>query len=426
MLQRAAAGEISPYPQSINVLLHPFAGVVVTAVTHDLVSFKIIGEERIPNFFTIAELSTPNITGAPLRVLKVRAPGTEILSLSLTRSTDGHDLFVIVQTADHQHSNKEGDSSVNDIKTYLYKRIETPSSESSNVEVAYQRFPEPLALKECGSVPWTCSVSLNGWETISDSSSGNSNENSDQERDFLLNMAAASCSANSQSTALHFFSISRMKGKKMLTVNVEALSNFKVTKMFRFPGCESRVFCVCHNAVVEVDFNAVQALQTSTDGEVCRASTNAVVKRAWRTAPESPIISCGLKDRFLIAGTASGAVILWDLQDERVKAIAELPCTTAPVTGLYITDASTFYSCSLDGTLLCWRESLDCFGSELLSSNEERYQRFPYSASTVEMVEGDSNHFTRVSGEGWVDMGGDGNWMAVAGEFGTLELFLRV
>lgn len=436
-IQCIAQEELACYPKSVHVLHHPFANVLVVAVTHDNDALRF-ATRRKKSFFTIAELPTPNPSGEPMRVIRVPSPAA-VTSLTLVRSLNGEDVFVIVQCTKSSGATRA-------VQTYLYRRTVEEDEENEEASrggdsssagrpysaspsrraatVVYQRLTRVL---DSTTVPWSAAACLQGWERAQGMDNG--------ERTTPTSHAhyIAAASITESSTALHLVSVTGPKARVHLTVELDALSRFPVRQIVPLPGAyPMRFLCVCHNSLVDVNLErhaSPSPVTGQSADETIVTTSNAVLTRAWRCAPEVSLTCCAMRDCHIIAGTSSGSLLLWDFRDERVTAATNIEGSTAPVTGIHATDASTFLSCSLDGTLLCWMESPEAYGSHQPATGGGDHvlyqpgiaaQRFPYVSHPV------NGECSSLSGEGWVGMAGDGNLVAIIGEFGTLQLFLRV
>eukprot|EP00796_Vickermania_ingenoplastis_P004025 gene4025-2879_t len=298
---------IPPQPRALQVVHHPFAGVVIAAVVHDGPGVRRSGTESA--FFT------------PLRVIRVWAPGHRATCLTMLRSATGEDLFLLVQC---EHIDADGGSGVQHL-TYLYKRIEDDTSG----EVIYQRLPRAV---ETGNYWWSAATGLHGWEKVD--SVGTSAPPSDW-----------------RPSALHLLTRTGTQVSLNITVEVDALAQMPITNMCHMPGCSLRFLCTAHNSLMEIDLEKVGAGASAGNANVM--SSNAVITRAWRCATEVSLTCATVKDHLIVCGTSFGSLMLWDLRDSGAAATCETG-HSAPISGVHATDAGTIVSASIDGTLLCW------------------------------------------------------------------------
>lgn len=369
LVECVAQEEVSQRPDKVHLAYHPFGGVAIIAVTHQPVQGK-------KPFFTIAELLTPNSGGEPLKLMKVRTPGHRVINLAIVTSCSKEDVYITVQCA---HRCPGG---VEQVKTYLYKRVSDDDDCDANgiPSVVYQRIPR--AMKQIDHGSWTASASLEGWDKIH------------REEPTPCIVAATN---SERSPALHVISIKRNELYVDASVELDALS-FPISDVIAIPGCSRRFLCVSHNSVVEVDAAALSGEETR--------------HRCWQCSPVVSITAGAMRDNLLICGTSNGGVVLYDYRDPAIPGSSCLTETSnAPITGLFAPDAATVVTCSLGGDLIVWsQEETNVRSSAIVGGH------FPLTPTVVE----------EPTGEGWVGMAGNGNLLAVVGEFGTLKVFLRV
>lgn len=458
LLHCIASAQVSAYPQKVHLLRHPSAGVVVIAITHDSNALSLSQVERGPalstcaqkkkrtSFFTIAEIKVPNLCSEPMRVMKVRVPKNCVVSsLTLVPCGEGKDLYVLVQCVESSSGSvSAGSLFMNKTHSYLYKRVEEVVESKDGlldevilrkeVIVTYQRLPNELNLSvkssECtdqhfGGVcfPWSSSTFLAGWEEDYKKNS--------QSASWTSPIVAASTPPG-QATALHVLQVAGTRTRVVYSVEIEALSQFPISAMLPIPGFAPRFLGICHNCVVELDLGKVEGASMAA---VC--SSNTLLTRAWRCASEVPLVSIAVRDHLLLAGSATGTVLLWELRDAvgvgAPKAAAQVHDSVSPITGLYASDASTFFTCSLDGKFFCWQsDCLDAYGSEPYQHNGEEPPtcHFPFAPTEIPILA--VSHGKEMCAapwyqnqEGWVSMAGEGNILAVLGEHGSLYLFIR-
>lgn len=458
LLHCIANAQVSAYPQKVQLLRHPSAGVVVIAITHDsnALSLSQVARGPIPSacgqkkkkksFFTIAEIKVPNLCSKPMRVMKVGVPKKCVVSsLTLIPCGEGKDLYVLVQCVEFScGSVSAGSLLMNKTHTYLYKRVEEVVEDRDGlldeevvgreVIVFYQRLPTEVNLSakcsECfdqffdgASFPWSSSTFLAGWEEDYKKNS--------QSASWTSPMVAASTPPG-QATSLHVLQVAGTRTRVVYSVEIEALSQFPVTSLLPIPGFAPRFLGICHNSVVEFDLGKAEGASTAAV-----RTSNALLTRAWRCASEVPLASLAVKDNLLLAGSATGTVLLWELRDAVgvgvPKAAAQIHDSIAPITGLYASDASTFFTCSLDGKFFCWQSNcLDAYGSEPYQHNGEEPPtcHFPFAPTEIPILVVSQGKEMCVAPwyqnrEGWVSMAGEGNLLAVLGEYGSLYLFIR-
>lgn len=458
LLHCIASGRVSPFSQKVQLFRHAFAGVVVVAITHDSSSLSLsqihshsasIGNSSKKSggsFFTIGEIKAPNINGEAMNLMKVRVPKNRVVSsLAFVPSGDGRSLYVLVQCVASNASLSLADSLVmNKTYTYLYMRMEEVAEKKDGllgedvvnreVVVSYKRFSRELELvmtenensaqlPHAVSYPWSSSTWLPGWKQDTQGKGPSSS---------LSSPMVAASTPPGKPTALHVLQVSGVRTRVAYTVNVEALSQFPISCMLPIPGFGSKFIGVCHNSILELDLEKAEMESTST-----MRSSNALVTRAWRCASEVPLMSFTVRDHLLLAGSATGTVLLWELRGDRSgglpKAAAQIRDSVAPITGIYACDASTFFTCSLDGKFICWQDdSIDAYGSDpcLHSTGTSPTSHFPFGPTEIPIPELSEekelfSSFFGQSRESWVSMAGERNIIAVLGEYGSLFLFIR-
>jgi WD40 repeat protein len=493
MLRRVAFTELPRDAQSVRVLHHISGGVVIAAVAYKPVitaaspqsksstqlclssATKSARHARTPLFFTVVEMPAPNERGLPLRVVHVRvpAPATVVNSVTLLCSSDGKDMYVVVQAAeaDEQHPNQQLPQSV---ITYVYRRQEVRAKDAaaeecddddSNEEdvdstsaavaaaggvgcasdamrVRYQRLPRPVAGGD-GAL-WTAARACSATATLLTAS--------ETARADTVDDGVAPVLPENQ---LQLWTLNGTRMVLTATWRIPALSGFPISQILTVPGTQDVALVRCGNTVAEVDLGAVRSACGRYPHTV---ATNSFLTRAWRLSPHARLTACATKDALLYAGTEDGTVVLWDLRKPTTSAAATAldkegglggvaalpPCSTcqasrAPVTGLYAPYATGFISCDASGVVRDWRERSDTAEQNNDDDNANPSQLHNRSSSRSmedeEQLRGGLRSAAaafpyrarRSAGglgelTGCVAMDGDDNFVAVVSEFGQLHL----
>lgn len=459
LLHCIASAQVGPFPQKVEVFRHEFAGVVVVAITLDSNSLSLSQIPSIPNgmgnshratggsFFTIGEIKAPNILGEEMKSIKVRVPKHRVVSnLTFVPSGDGKDLYVLVQCIESNDKIRLiGSEVVGKTYTYLYKRMEELKERTdglldekvvdSEVVVRYKRFPDALDLGVRNNeplTPFSCDISF-PWSSVSWLPGFCSASHGTAPSTFLSPRIVAASTPPGRATALHVLQVAGIHTRLEYSIEVDALCQFPISSIVPIPGYGSTFIALCHNSVVEIDLKKVESTSTSPV-----QSSNALLTRAWRCASEVPLTSVTVRDHLLLSGSATGSVLLWDLRGEKQsgmapKAAAQIQDSVSPISGIYACDASTFFTCSLDGKLICWQtDCLDSYDSESCLQYAGVSSTFSFPFTPTEIPIPVLSHektapfsFLGQSREPWVSMAGEGNIVAVLGEYGSLYVFLR-
>lgn len=377
MLRRVAFTELSRDPQTVRLLHHTRGGVVIAAVAHRPAHTAHAASNpsaagTAPLFFTVVEMPAPNECGLPLRVVRVRVPrpATRVNAISLIRSPDGEEVFVVVQAVEETAQSRG--AVLKSVATYVYRRQlvaatgqgENEEEEGSNtaevlsggeteLRVRYQRLPRTVSGAD-GPL-WTATASFSpaevpifGRPTTAASSD-------------TLALLTASCTTATDAeaaatTQLQLWSLSGTRLSLVATCRLPALTGFAVEEVLTVPGTQNVAILRCHNALLEVDLAGLRLECTRYPHTV---TTDAVLTRGWRLSPHAALTACAMKDAMLYAGTEDGRVLLWDYRTTTAAAPQSSASFKAPITGLYAPYATGFVSCDASGGVREWRDRAD-------------------------------------------------------------------
>ncbi|KPI89559.1 hypothetical protein ABL78_1327 [Leptomonas seymouri] len=417
MLRRVAFTELPRDPQLLRVLHHTNGGVLIAAVAFKAVPFSTSPEtsppHRAPLFYTIVEMSTPNERMLPLRVIHVRVPrpSTVVNSITLLRSADGEDVYVVVQAAEVLGHQQQLEGAPKSVTTHVYRRLvvkaededagsdadgDLPRSEKDGLEegdlisspvaapavgerrndamqeagvrVRYQRLPRAVAGAD--SSLWTAATAFSAAEIPIFGVSAHTAATSAAAESIALVTASGVAAAGSDDALsenqLQLWSLNKTRLTLMATCRVPALCGFPVSHIVTIPGTQDVAVLRCHNSLLEVD---LAALRKACAHDPHTVTTNAFVTRAWRLSPHVRLTSCAVKDTLLYAGTEAGNVVVWDLRRPTSSAARGSECGAAtsaqpqtsmsikaPITGLYAPYATGFVTCDASGGVRDWRE----------------------------------------------------------------------
>ncbi|KAG5506056.1 hypothetical protein GH5_05738 [Leishmania sp. Ghana 2012 LV757] len=445
MLRRIAYTSLPRDPQEVRLLHHTSGGVVIAAVRYT--------QSSSPLFFTVVEMTAPNEQALPLRVVHVRVPrpATVVSAITLARSADGADIYVIVQAAEKTNGNAAPSS----VKSYVYRRqIVIDDEESGNgdeahdhaaeddvvsspatsvvpaaTRVRYQRLPRAFASAD--SAIWTAAAAFYPSEsTLTD-------VRSSVDVAVIPTTAFITASGGGADSQLQLWQLCGARVTLEATWRVPALAGFAVQEILTLPGTQDVALLRHHNSIIEVNLSALRhacAYGSTVTG-------NAFLSRAWRWSAHEQLTACAVKDALLYAGTEGGAVLVWDLRKPTSTATAAGSCggppplcsvaLKTPITGLYAPYATGFITCDASGGVRDWRERDEAGVGE--NQNEEAEEgalrdvagmaasaaaaatQFPYrSRAPVEVPTGE---------EGCVALDGHDNFAAMVGECGRLCLY---
>lgn len=411
MLRRVAFADLPRDPQQVRVLHHSCCNVVIAAVaykpTHPTTNTTNAAHHRAPLFFTVAEMAAPNERSLPLRVVHVRvpAPYNAVNSLTLVRSSDGAEVYVVVQAAElpEQRASAAPPTSV---ATFVYRRqvaqlpadgrddadddegdkdgyaaaaaaaasLHTSNAAEGGSRVRYQRLPRPVAGGDAAL--WSAATGFSTAETPIFGAIAQATEalNAGGPAVALL---TASCGAPSgesdvvsaNTPSLQLWTLTGTRVALAATCSFPALAGFPISEIRTVAGTQNVALLRCHNSVLEVDLAALRGACVHFPHTV---RTNAFLTRAWRLSPHAKLTACAVKDAMLYAATEEGCVVVWDLRQPTsfaaAAAVAEKsaasqprvsPSTKSPITGLYAPYATGFITCDAGGAVRDWRERAD-------------------------------------------------------------------
>ncbi|KPA78171.1 hypothetical protein ABB37_06343 [Leptomonas pyrrhocoris] len=474
MLRRVAFADLPRAPRSVRVLHHTSGGVVIAAVAYDPTPTLTPTSPSPPPppgplFFSVVEMPAPNERGLPLRVVHVRVPqpSTAVNSLTLLRSADGEDVYLVVQAVEAVPTPPQTQFGVSpkSVTTYVYRRQvvkveaagadadrdgdaegEWSQAENGNVEgadlvsspvsagaagsgqgngtahtagvrIRYQRLPRTVA--DADGPLWTAATAFSAAETPIFGASAQAAAPAAGTGSVALVTASAAVAASSSANQLQLWCLTGTRLALAATYQIPALSGFPISQILTVPGTQDAVLLRCHNSVVEVD---VAALRSGCAHYPHIVTTNALLTRAWRLSPHDRLTSCDTKDALLYAGTEAGDVVAWDLRTPTSSAANAQPLTSrsigVPITGLYAPYATGFITCDASGGVRDWVERGDMAEEDMHEGTNDgaaASSQFPYcSRVPVESPNGL---------EGCVAMEGHDNFAAVVTEGGRLSLY---
>ncbi|CAJ1023985.1 hypothetical protein, conserved [Leishmania lindenbergi] len=435
MLRRIAYTLLPRDPQEVRLLHHTGGGVVIAAVSYTKTSS--------PLFFTVVEMAAPNEQALPLRVVHVRVPrpATVVSAITLMRSADGADVYVIVQAAEKTNT----DAAPTSTTSYVYRRqivaddeqddyaaeddvVSSPAASAvpAATRVRYQRLPHAFA--SAGATTWTAVAVFNPSENmLTDASSS---------VDPVVTPTAAfiTASCDGADNQLQLWQLRGTGVTLEATWRVPALAGFAVQEILTLPGTQDVVLLRHHNSIIEVNLSALR----SACAYGSTVTGNTFLSRAWRWSVREQLTACAVKDALLYAGTEGGAVLVWDLRRPTSTATAAGPCggppplcsaaLKTPITGLYAPYATGFITCDASGGVRDWRGRGEAGMYEnqneeveegalrdvagMAASSAAASTQFPYrSRAPVEVPTGE---------EGCVALDGHDNFAAVVSECGRL------
>ncbi|SYZ65659.1 hypothetical_protein (plasmid) [Leishmania braziliensis MHOM/BR/75/M2904] len=300
MLRRIAYMLLPRDPQEVRLLHHTGGGVVIAAVSYTKTSS--------PLFFTVVEMAAPNEQALPLRVVHVRVPrpATVVSAITLMRSADGADVYVIVQAAEKTNT----DAAPTSTTSYVYRRqivaddeqddyaaeddvVSSPAASAvpAATRVRYQRLPRAFA--SAGATTWTAVAVFNPSENMLTDASSSVDPAVTPTAAFIT----ASC--DGADNQLQLWQLRGTGVTLEATWRVPALAGFAVQEILTLPGTQDVVLLRHHNSIIEVNLSALR----SACAYGSTVTGNTFLSRAWRWSVREQLTACAVKDALLYAGT---------------------------------------------------------------------------------------------------------------------------
>ncbi|EPY26553.1 hypothetical protein STCU_06196 [Strigomonas culicis] len=417
MLQCIASLTLPGFPQQTQVLRHALKGVAVAAV-----SYAPTPAPSARPSFTIVEVRLPYDPRASPQLTHVPLPGGAVTALTLVRSSDGEDLYVLAQCQRAPDADEEGGGAT---ATYLYKRtegeapqdvfdddaIETNAQRHAYIPygddacVYYKRLPRPV---EDDGLRWSCVAPVTTLETSVGGGAA------------ALVVAAGGGGLTDRPTSLQLLQVQGTRAAPLCTVELGSLAHFVVEGVLPLPGTSDCVLLRCHHCVVAVDLAAV--LRRAKAGDAAAAP----LQQVWQWTPHDRLTAACVLDRYLFATTEDGAVVQWALDGALVASSRAL--AGAGLRGLHAAHLTELFTAAADG-LYQW--DYQDLRAEMAAGVPGTSALADYPAATVRAAT-TTNPFAYVPqrlseaalGEELLAMGGDGGVVAVVGEYGTLQLFV--
>lgn len=316
----------------------------------------------------------PSPSVSPRRIRHITLPSDEAVT-ALTLSSRGHhgDVYLTVQCRCASQSNASlhdeaahvtAGTMICATRTRLYRRVREEVSETMDYtghdaphdgRVDYEPMPRTLEMNTTSSlvssvVPWSCLTALpvrwGGGEHLAEAKHGEAddalliaagsypqslalsaqhanrmnNRNGDNYNKYNNNRAeeGSGCMCVGEAVAVvQLIQIGRTRALLRQSAALPALSPFAARAVAALRGSPTRVILLCHNALVEVAWSHAEA--EPSRGE---ATSVAHIHRVWRWSPHDPLTSCCVGEPLLYAGTAHGAVIVWDMREDSLAPTA--------------------------------------------------------------------------------------------------------
>ncbi|KAG5505690.1 hypothetical protein JKF63_05025 [Porcisia hertigi] len=442
MLRNIAYTLLPRDPREVRLHHHTSGGVVIAAVRYTQAS--------PPVFFTVVEMASPNEEALPLRVVHVRVPhpATFVSAITLVRSADGADMYIIVQAVESANTDRApasttmhvyrrqivaDDDDDDDVHDYAAEddvvSSPPPSVVPASTRVRYQRLPR--AFTSADTPVWTAVAAFCPSENML------ANVSSSAGVEVTSTAAFITASGGGADCQLQLWQLCGTRIELEATWRVPALAGFAVKEILPLPGTQDVALLRHHNSIIEVNLSALRS--ACAYGRT--VTGNAFLSRVWRWSAREQLTACAVKDALLYAGTEKGAVLVWDLRKPTSTAAAAGSCggppplcsvaLKTPITGLYAPYATGFITCDASGGVRDWRERAEAGVGEnqeeepeegalrdvagMAASAAAAATQFPYCLrAPVEPPTGE---------EGCVALDGHGNFAAVVGEFGRLSLY---